>query len=175
MANCGSSLIGYVRQCGEKLIGGTKNIYMIAYSDLKNIEGSTSVYSITAGKVSEVGLEASKKFVKIEVENKNNNIVDTISISDSGIISGTFAYSASMVGYSAEANQFVSSLLGQPVAIIIELANGSYVIGGLEGTVYLKESVGTISATDLNRTLSFAGEVYAPLAELDKTILSTLI
>ncbi len=172
---CNSSLVGYIKQCGEKLIGGTKNIYMIAYNDLKNIEGSTSVYSITAGKVSEIGLEASKRFVKIEVENKNNNVVDTITVGDNGIISGTFAYTAQMVGYSAEANQFVSSLLGQPVAIIIELANGSYVIGGLEGTVYLKESVGTISATDLNRTLSFNGEIYAPTPELDKTILSTLI
>lgn len=175
MANCGSSLIGYVRQCGEKLVGGTKNIYMISFSDLKNIEGSTSVYSMTAGKVSEVGLQTSKKFVKIEVENKQNNVTDTIQIGDNGIISGTFAFSASMVGYSAEANQFVSSLLGQPVAIIISLQNGSYVIGGLEGTVYLKESVGTISATDLNRTLSFNGEIYAPTPELDKTILATLI
>lgn len=175
MANCGSSLIGYVRQCGEKLIGGTKNIYMISYGDLKNIEGSTSVYSMTAGKVSEVGLQTSKKFVKIEVENKQNNVTDTITVGDNGIISGTFAYTAQMVGYSAEANQFVSSLLGQPVAIIIELANGSYVIGGLDGTVQLKESVGTISASDLNRTLSFNGEIYAPTPELDKTILATLI
>lgn len=172
---CGSSLVGYVKQCGEKLIGGTKNIYMIAYNDLKNIEGSTSVYSITAGKVSEVGLQTSKKFVKIEVENKQNNVTDTIQIGDNGIISGTFAYTATMVGYSAEANQFVSSLLGQPVAIIIELANGSYVIGGLDGTVQLKESVGTISATDLNRTLSFAGEIYQNTPLLDPTIVQTLV
>lgn len=172
---CGSSLVGYVRQCGEKLIGGTKNIYMISFSDLKIIEGSTSVYSITAGKVSEVGLQTSKKFVPIQVENKNNSVVDTLTVSEAGIISGTFAYTTQMVGYSAEANQFVSSLLGQPVAIIVELANGSYVVGGLDGTVQLKESVGTISASDLNRTLSFAGEIYAPTPELDKTILTTLI
>lgn len=172
---CGSSLIGYVRQCGEKLIGGTKNIYMIAYSDLKIIEGSTSVYSITAGKVSEIGLEASKKFVKIEVENKNNNVTDSITVGDNGIISGTFAYTAQMVGYSAEANQFVSSLLGQPVAIIIELANSELVIAGLDGTIQLKESVGTISASDLNRTLNFGGEIYSPIALLDKTILATLL
>ncbi len=80
-----------------------------------------------------------------------------------------------MVGYSAEANQFVSSLLGQPVAIIIELANSELVIAGLDGTIQLKESVGTISASDLNRTLSFAGEIYSPIALLDKTILQTLV
>jgi len=172
---CGSSLTGYVRQCGEKLIGGTKNIYMIAYSDLKNIEGSASVYSMTAGKVSEVGLQTSKKFVPIQVENKNNSVVDTLTVSDAGIISGTFAYTTQMVGYSAEANQFVTSLLGQAVAIIIELANGSYVIGGLDGTVQLKESVGTISATDLNRTLNFGGEIYGPSPLLDPTLLATLL
>ncbi|WP_313553012.1 hypothetical protein [Sphingobacterium multivorum] len=175
MANCGSSLIGYVRQCGEKLIGGTKNIYMIAYSDLKNIEGSTSVYSMTAGKVSEVGLQTSKKFVPVQVENKNNSITDTLTVGDNSIISGNFAFTAQMVGYSAEANQFVSSLLGQPVAIIIELANSELVIAGLDGTIQLKESVGTISASDLNRTLSFAGEIYSPIALLDKTILQTLV
>lgn len=172
---CGSSLVGYVKQCGEKLIGGTKNIYMIAFSDLKNLENSTSVYSLTAGKVSEIGLQTSKKFVPVQVENKNNSITDTLTVGDNSIISGNFAFTAQMVGYSAEANQFVSSLLGQAVAIIIELANGSYVVGGLDGTVQLKESVGTISATDLNRTLNFSGEIYAPTPELDKTILATLI
>ncbi|MDF2948004.1 MAG: hypothetical protein K0R07_14 [Sedimentibacter sp.] len=172
---CGSSLIGYVRQCGEKLIGGTKNIYMIAYSDLKNIEGSTSVYSITAGKVSEVGLQTSKKFVHMGFETKQNSISDTLSVSDNGVITGNFSYSTSVTGYSAEANELAKNLLGQPVVIIVELANSELVISGLDGTIQLKESVGTISATDLNRTLSFSGETYGPIPLLDKTILATLI
>ncbi|KKX49371.1 hypothetical protein [Sphingobacterium sp. IITKGP-BTPF85] len=175
MANCGASLLAYAEQCGENLIGGTKNVYMIAYGDLKNIEGTTQVYASADGVVSEISLELSKKFVKVEVINKQNNVTDTFSVSETGIISGTFAYTTQLAGYSKEANKLVSSLLGQPVAIILELANGSLVVGGLEGGVKLTESVGTISASEMGRTLNFNGEIYEPTPLLDKTILNTLI
>lgn len=167
MANCGTSLLAYAEQCGTSLIGGTKNVYMIAHSDLKNIEGSTAVYTSADGIVSEIGLELSKKFVKIEVKNNQNNVTDTFSVSDTGIISGTFAYTALVQGYSKEANKLVTSLLGQPVAIIIELANNSIIVGGLDGGVRLMESVGTISASELGRTLNFTGEIYEPTPLLD--------
>jgi len=170
-----SSISPFIAGCGEILRSGTKATYMIAFSDLKLITGTASVYTIAGGVVSTISLQADKKFSKVDLTSKSEGITETHTVADNGIITSTAGFTGSITGFSKESGAFVKSLLGQPVVVLNELASGSWVAVGLDGGFYLKESAGTHNATDSNRALTFGGDIFDVVPEVDKTLIPTLI
>lgn len=170
------SLTAYTAQCGESLKAGFKNkTYMVAYNDLERITGSTDVYAISNGVVNQISLDSGKKFVKVDLDNKSQSLLENVSISESGIATETATFSGSITGFTKEGSAFVKSLAGQPIVILTQLANDAWAVIGLDGTIRLTEAVGTHNATDSNRALTFSGDEFGGVKYVDSTLVATLI
>jgi len=170
------SINPYVASCGETLRAGTKAVYIIAYSDLENIENSTSPYAVSVnGVVNNINTKTGKKFVKIDTTSKSEGVTETHSVAENGIITSTAGFTASLTGFSKEGGVLVKSLLGQDVVILSKLASGKFVAVGLDGGFKLTESAGTHNSTDSNRALTFGGDIYDVIPEVDATIIASLI
>lgn len=169
------SINPFIAGCGEVLRAGTKATYMIAFSDLKLIAGTASVYTIAGGVVSTISLQASKKFSKVDLTSKSEGFTETHTVGDNGIITSTAGFAGSITGFTKESGAFVKSLLGQPVVVLCQLGTDAWVAVGLDGGFYLKESAGTHNATDSNRSLTFGGDIFGFIPDVDKTLIPTLI
>lgn len=170
-----TSLTAYVNQCGDALRAGTKKVYMISFNDLEKATGSTDVYTMSAGVVSAITLDTGKKFVKVDVTPKSEGITETQTRAENGIITGTAGFSASLSGFNKESGAFVKGLLGQPVVVLAQLGSGKWVAVGLDGGFYLTESAGTHNATESGRNLTFGGDIYDSIPEVDATLIASLI
>src|SRR5690606_32361153 len=114
------------------------------------------------------------KFVKIDTTAKSEGITETHSVAENGIITSTAGFTASLTGFSKESGALVKSLLGQDVVILTKLASGKFVAVGLDAGFKLTESAGTHNATDSNRALTFGGDIYDVVPEVDATIIGVL-
>lgn len=159
----------FVAQCGESLRAGTKAVYIISKSDVVSYTKSTN------GIVNTITLKESAKFSKVDTYAKSEGITETHTVADNGIITSVAGFTASLLGYGASTGAFVKSLLGQNVVVMTQLANDTTVIIGLDGGFKLTESAGTHNATDSNRGLTFGGDIYDVVPEVDSTIIDTLI
>ncbi|WP_313511640.1 hypothetical protein [Sphingobacterium sp.] len=169
------SLLAYVGKCGDSILAGTKNTYMIAYNDLDKIAGSTSVYTLSAGIVSAITLDTGKKFVKVRFTPKTESTNETITRAENGVVTGNGTFSASILGFTKEGATFVKSLMGQEVVILQELASGDFVASGLDGGYYMTEAVGQSTATESGYNVTFGGAIYGFSPTVDKTLVSSLI
>lgn len=170
-----SSLTAYVGQCGETLRAGTKKVYMVAFSDLKKATGSTDVYTMSAGVVNAITLDTSKKFVKVDLAPKSEGLTESHVIAENGIITSTATFTGSITGFSKESGAFVKSLLGNPVVVLAQLGSGKWVAVGLDGGFKLTEAQGTHNATESARNLTFGGDIYDAIPEVDATLIASLI
>ncbi|WP_164108253.1 MULTISPECIES: hypothetical protein [Sphingobacterium] len=173
--NC-ESINPFVASCGEDLRAGTKAVYILAYKDAEKVTGSTKIYAESAtGVINEIGLKETKKFAKVDFHSKSEAITETASMGENGILTETATFAGVINGFNKESLALVKSLLGQDVIILAELGSGKYSVIGVDGGFKLTEAVGTHNATDSNRALSFAGDVYGGVKEVDGTIVPTLI
>lgn len=173
MAIC-TSLSAYASQCGESLRAGTKKVYMVAFGDLKKATGSTDVYTMSAGVVNAITLDTSKKFVKVDFADKSQSFTENWTQAENGIVSGTAGFTAGLSGFTKESGAFVKSLLGVPVVVLAELGSGKWIAVGLDGGFKMTESAGTHSATESGRNLTFGGDIYDTVPEVDETLITSI-
>lgn len=169
------SLTAFLGQCGDSTLAGTKKVYMISYNDLDKVSGGTDVYTVSAGVVNAIGLETGKKFVPVKFSPNSESTTASMTRAENGVISGTAGFTGNILGFNKESGNFVQSLLGQEIVILEQLGNGSWTALGLDGGFYMNEATGTHSGSESGYAVTFGGAIYSFPAEVDKTLVPTLI
>jgi hypothetical protein len=172
------SLIQTAKECGKNTKDGvSSDVYLIAYSDLTAITGSTEVYSTSiAGLVSAIALSGSTKFVKYGTVAKAASIKETYTYNDNGTydIAKELTFTLSNVG-SVDAKKAAEKLVSNPVAALVKLENKTWIAFGLNGQFMAKTMEGAAGTGSNGRVITLAGSDTEFIQVVDPTIIATLI
>lgn len=176
MAAC-KTLLALLRECAKNAKAGlSSDVYLIAYDDLVNVEGSTEKFTETnAGLIDEIGVGATK-FVKVGTVLNLGSLTENFTQNENGSydIAKQLVFSLTNMG-SLLGRAFVESLFGQPVAGLVKLATGTWVAVGLNGQFQLKTSEGTIDNASNGRVLTLGGSDSVLVQTVDPTIVAGLL
>ncbi|GGE28277.1 hypothetical protein [Sphingobacterium cellulitidis] len=175
------SLTKYTKNC-KKVQGGTSELYLIAYSDLTNVEGTLKKYSVdeVSNMVDTISTSSTKKFVKVGTVNNSLAVSEDYSSNienNSFEINSTITFNISDI--SAESRLFVQDLAdADEVCAIVKLRSGRYVAVGLDGYLSLSAVAGAsgVNRGDFNGysiTLSGQEESFSKL--VDPTIIASIV
>ncbi|TFF34385.1 hypothetical protein [Mucilaginibacter psychrotolerans] len=173
------SLIQTAKECGKNTKDGvSSDVYLIAFSDLKAVTGSTEVYSTSvSGLVSAIALASgTTKFVKYGTVAKAASIKETYTYNDNGTydIAKELTFTLSNVG-SVDAKAAAEKLVSNPVAALVKLENKTWVAFGLNGQFMAKTMEGAAGTGSNGRVITLAGSDTEFLQPVDPTIISGLI
>ncbi|MES2062730.1 MAG: hypothetical protein V4456_12470 [Bacteroidota bacterium] len=173
------SLIQTAKECGKNTKDGvSSDVYLIAFSDLKAVTGSTEVYSTSvSGLVSAIALASgTTKFVKYGTVQKQASIKETYNGNDNGSfdIVKELTFILANVG-SVDAKAATEKLVSNPVAALVRLENKQWIAFGLNGAFQLKSSEGSAGTGSNGRVITLAGSDTEWLQQVDPTIISGLI
>lgn len=176
-----SSLVALPRVCStDGIVGGLQELHMIAFADLAPVSGSTLTYAQAApgGIVNQIGLQATKKFIKIDILKSTSGLEEVMTKDyQKGSLFFTQKLNLILGGNTVINQAFIQSVLSQPVVIIVKSRTGLYFVAGLTGQFELDSLTGGsgVAEADLNGfSLGFGGvsTTFAPM--VDPTILSTI-
>ena len=175
------SLIATANNCGKNTKDGvSSDVWLIAYSDLKAVSGSTDVYKVgVTGLVSEIALASgtTTKFVKYGTVANAASIKETYTYADG---TGTYdivkelTFTLSNVG-SVEGKAAAEKLVSNPVAALVKLQNKSWVAFGLNGAFQAKTMEGAAGTGSNGRVITLSGSDTEFLQPVDPTIIASLI
>ncbi len=173
------SLITTANECGKNTKDGVKSdVYLIAFSDLKAVSGSTEVYTTgVSGLVSAIALATgSTKFVKYGSVSKSAAIKETYTYNDNGSydIAKELTFVLSNVG-SVTGKAAAEKLVSNPVAALVKLETGTWIAFGLNGQFMAKTIEGAAGSGSNGRTITLSGSDTEFLQPVDPTIISGLI
>ncbi|MGF7075343.1 hypothetical protein [Mucilaginibacter sp. 3215] len=175
-----NSLTLLARECGKNTKTGVRDdVYLIAYSDLAIISGTTDVYSVSSGgTISAINLaaSASTKFVKYGAVKDQNAIKSDYTYNDNGSfdIQKQLTFTLANVG-SIAAKTAVENLFSNPVAALIRLKNGTWLAMGLNGQLQLKTIATEVSTSANGRVLTLAGSDVEEIGIVDPTIINSIV
>jgi hypothetical protein len=176
-----TSVSNYARQCNKGIAGGIQKLYIVGFGDLKNISGSTDVFAFSSGTtiVNQISFVSGKTFAEVGLLTENASFTNTVKRDVSnGSVSGSQETKLTINNMSETAKQYIDLLLMQPVAILIKLRSGNFIVNGLNGYTYLSqvdEGSGTKGA-DLNGyALIFTGISEGLTATVDPVYALSII
>lgn len=176
-----TSIVAVPKACGSKVQGGINKLYIIGFEDLAPVAGSPTgeVYAVTSGLVSNIGLDASKKFVEIGLLKETAGLSEKWTIDPSkGSAFSTQTATLAVSDLTSENRTFITSLMNRPVAILFKARTGKYYVAGLNGEFELSDLEGGTgtAAGDLNGyNLTFSGIASDLITQVDPTLIATLI
>lgn len=176
------SITTYVNSNCGKVQGGASELYLIAYNDLTNIEGTLKKYSVdaTSNMIDEFGVSAPKKFVKVgTLKNTLAYTEDYAGNADTNSYEINTTVNLTIQNITAESRSFVQDLAdaGEVVAVI-KLRSGRYIALGADGYLELSAVQGAsgVGRTDMNGyTITLAGQEESFAKLVDPTIITTII
>ena len=178
-----SSLVALPRACGASgIIAGSEKLYIISFADLAPLSGSPTgeVYSAaTSGIVNIINVASGKTFVEIGLTRDSTGINEVLT-KDLKTGNAFFTQTLTVVlsELSIQNQAFISSVLNQPVTVILKARTGKYYVAGLNGLLELAtvEGGSGIQSTDLNGyKMTFTGIDSLPIQIVDTTIIPSLI
>jgi hypothetical protein len=172
-------LTNLVKQCGRKMSSGLRDeVYLVPFDALKNVTGSTEVYTTSVGGlISKIEfLVPAEKFVKYGAIRKSNAIKETFSLNDNGSynINHELTFSLSDMG-SVATKKAVEDLFGNPVAVLVKMRSGSWLAFGLNGSFQMTAAAGEIADAANQRAITLSGDSEELAMIVDPTIVATLI
>lgn len=175
-----STLKAYTRICGKNAKTGVNpDVYLIAFDDLANIDGSTEVFteSVT-GLVNAINIKtpSTTVFVKWGTVLNQGSIKEDFTANDNGTydIAKAVAFALNAIG-TVEGRAAAESLIGEAVVPLIKLNSGVWIVAGLNGQMQLKTSAGTVDASSNGRVLTLSGSDSVLFQTVDPTIIASLI
>lgn len=177
-----NSLKGLSITCGESLVGGASQIYVIAYKDLVNVLGTNEKYALdpVTGLVSEIGVAPAKAFVEIGIYPKASNGYSSAIAKDDTV--GYFYFnqtvSFQLRGLSKENGDFIKDAGNQPVVFILKDKNGKYVVSGLNGQVTMETAeggMGMVNDDGQSINLTFTGAEVDYVTFVDPTLMPLVL
>jgi len=163
-----SSLTALPRECNEGVIAGLERVYMIAFKDLQKITGSEEVFSAdTTGTV--VQINTSNGFVEIGLLKSTSGLEEKLTKDPA---KGTCYFTQTfklVLGDLTSANQnFIASVVNQPVAVIYKTRTGLFFVVGLNGQFEVTSVTGGTGVAEsdmIGYQVDFAGisKTTAPL------------
>lgn len=182
MANLCASVAAYTKQCNKGISGGVSKLWVIGYGDLGVISGSTEPYAFASGStvISNIALATgSTKFVSVGILKESVSFKGTLKRdSSTNAIENQTETSITISNISDAAKTFVDSLLMQPVALLIKLRSGAYIVSGLNSWTELtdvEEGSGTKNADMNGYTLKFTGVQDGLTSTVDPTLIATIV
>jgi len=174
-----NSLIALARETGKYSKTSTKpEVYLIAFSDLAAISGSTEVFATDGtGQVSAINLASgSTKFVKWGVVEDASTVKSDYTYNANGSydVIKELGFTVNNLG-SVSAKVAFESLFAQPIAAMVNLQNGAWLAFGLNGQMMLKTGSGTNDKSSNGRVITLAGSDVEDVQIVDSTIVPSLI
>lgn len=181
MANLCGSVVAYTKQCGRGISGGVGKMWIISANDLGVISGSTEAYAFASGStvVSNIALATGKTFVSVGLLKESVSFKGTAKRdSSTGSFENQTETSITISSISDVAKTFIDSLLQAPVAILMKLRSGTYVVTGLNGFTELTdidEASGTKNGDMNGYILKFSGVQESLTSTVDPSLIATIV
>jgi len=176
-----SSVQAYTKQCGRGISGGIAKLWVVGYGDLNIISGSTEVYAVASGTtvVNEVNLALGKTFVSVGLLKESISFKGTGKRDTStGAFSNETETTIVISSISEAAKQFIDGLLMQPVALLIKLRSGNYIVSGLNGFTELtdvSEDSGTKNSDMNGYQIKLSGVEEGLTKTIDQTYVASIV
>lgn len=176
-----TSVAAYSKQCNRGISGGIAKLWVVGFNDLNTLSGSTDTFAVASGTtvVNQVGISGSTKFVSVGLLKESVSFKGTAKKdSSTNTFSNTTEVDIVISSISEVAKQFVDSLLAQPVAIIIKLQSGTFIVSGLSGFLELTdvaESSGTKIGDMNGYQLKLTGIEDSLTRTIDPTYVASIV
>lgn len=176
-----NSLTLLARECGKNTKAGIKDdVYLIAFSDLTNVTGSTEVWAYgtgTTATVSTINITGATKFVKYGAVVDQNSIKEDYTY-DAGTgtydIKKTLTFTLNNVG-SVAGKLAVENLVAAPVAALVKLRNGQWIAFGLNGAFMAATVAGSVDSKSNNRVITLSGSDTEFLQIVDPLLIPNIV
>jgi len=175
-----NSLIAVSRLCGTSIIPGSEKLWMLAFKDTYAISG-TDVYTIgtASNMVNAIGVTGSINFVEIGYLRDSAGFDSEGTIDPArGVAFSTNTLSFKLGDLTVENQQFLESVLTQPVVAILKLRTGKYYALGLTGQLQMSAftaTSGRAAADEVSYQLTFNEITGLTPYVVDPTIIASLI
>lgn len=177
---CLKSLTKYNKEC-KAVSGGVSKLWLIANSDLANVEGTLSTYSVdaTGSTIDEIGLVATKKFVSVGIIKNSVGLVENWSKTvESNSFENATQLDLVISNTTADSRKFVSDLLeAGDISAIIQYKTKKFVAIGLDGFTEVTAVTGGSGkvGTELNGyTITISGIEQDLIRLVDPLIIPTI-
>lgn len=172
-----NSISAVTRVCGTSNIPGTEKMWMVAFKDLAPVSGdAVYVLSGTSSMVTQIG--ATGTYVEIAA------LRDTAGFDSEftkdvtrGVAFATNTISFKLGDLTVEHQEFVETILNQPVSVLLKLRNGKYYVMGLTGQLEvsaIQATSGRTSADELSYTITLNEIVGITPYIVDPSIIATI-
>ena len=175
-----SSLVALLRQCGsEGIIGGLEKLYMISYSDLAVVSGTSIYTTATNGVVNDIGLASGKTFVEIGLLKSSSGLKESlVKENTKGISFFTQEFTLVLGDLTIENRNWVQAVLNQPVAAILKSRTGKYFAVGLNGQFEIsgvESGTGQSESDAFGYNMTFQGLSTSLIPQVDSSLVPDLI
>ncbi len=176
-----TSAIAYTKQCGKGISGGVAKLWVIGYGDLSYISGTTETYAVASGgtMVNQINVASGKTFVSVGLLKESVSFKGTVKRdSSTGAVSNSTEVDVVISSITDVAKQFIDNLMSQPVAILIKLRSGNYIVTGLNGFMELTdvgESTGTKNSDMNGYQIKFTGVDEGLTKTIDPTYVRSIV
>lgn len=178
-----TSLTALPRACGaEGIIAGIEKVYIVSYTDLAPATGvaGTPFYTTAVnGMISDIGLDASKKYVEVGLLKSTSNFKETLTKNpQNGTAFFTQEFTLTLSDITVENKAFVQNVLNQPISIIIKSRTGKHFVAGLNGQFELSAMEGGTGAAEgdlIGYTLTFQGLSTTLIPMVEDSLLVDLV
>ena len=177
-----TSVTAYTKQCGRGISGGVAKLWIIGYGDLvAPVSGSTDTFAVASGTtvVSQIGIASGKTFVSVGTLKESVSFKGTVKKdSSTGAFENSTETTIVISSISEIGKQFVDGLMQQPVAILIKLRSGTYIVSGLNGFTELTdvtEDTGTKNSDMNGYQLKLTGVEDGFTKTIDPTYVGSIV
>ncbi|WP_166334644.1 hypothetical protein [Sphingobacterium chungjuense] len=178
---CLKSITKYSKQCAKQQ-GGASELWLISYSDLKNVDGSLEKYSTdsTGNVIDEIGLATGKKYVSVGLIKNTLGITEEYaSTPETNSFTITSTLNLYVSGITPDGRNFISELVeAGAVSALVKLKSGRFVALGLTGMMDVSAISGTSgvnSGDGAGYTITLTSDENHFLHLVDPTIITGLI
>jgi hypothetical protein len=174
---CSKAILTYTSNCDKVTVAGVQNLYLVGYSSLVPLTGSTEVYAVGANDmVNEIGATGGDKFVKIGILPKAVALKNPYAYDPAtGLGEYTEELTLPVSNVSVDSRKLVKSLVGQPVSALVKLTSGVWLAMGLDGMMYVTAVEAAVDGVANAYTITFSGTSADFTPIVDPTIVTGLI
>jgi len=176
-----NSVTAYSKNCGRGISGGVSKLWVIGYGDLNYISGTTETYALASGTtvVSQVGVASGKTFMSCGILKESVSFKGTAKRdSSTGAFENSTETTVVISSISEASKTYIDGLMQQPVAILIKLRSGVYIVTGLNGFTELtdiSEESGTKNSDMNGYQLKFTGVEEGFTKTIDPTYVGSIV
>jgi hypothetical protein len=179
-----TSLVALPRACGASgVVAGTEKLYIISYNDLTPTGSSGNVYTTTTVSgstlISDINVATGKNYVEIGLLKSTAGLNEEMTKNlQNGITYFTQTLTVVLADITTANQQFVESVIHQPVSVVLKTRTGNYYAAGLNGQLELSKLTGGTGIQEgdlIGYQLEFSGVSKDLIRMVDPTILAGLL